>query len=66
MLQNERFPSGNDYNQHQARILARQSEITNYAEYLQEMRFLHQSAEMSNWIRLLTKTDGTYMYDPWT
>lgn len=58
MLENEMFPSGNDYNQHQARILARQSEITNYAEYLHEKMLSHKSADMSNWVRFLTKTDG--------
>lgn len=52
------FPEGNDYNQHQERVLVRQSEITNYTEYLQEMMLSHKSAEMSNWIRFLKKTCG--------
>lgn len=51
MLENEMFPSGNDYNQHQERISGRQSEITNYAEYLQEMMIAHKSAEVNNLIR---------------
>lgn len=42
------FPSGNDYNQHQERISGRQSEITNYAEFLQEMKLAHKSAEVNN------------------
>lgn len=59
MLENEMFPSGNDYNQHQERISTRQSEITNYAEYLQEMRLLaHKSPKMNNWIRFLKEADG--------
>lgn len=44
------FLAGNDYNQHQERVLVRQSEITNDTEYLQEMMLSHESAEMNNWI----------------
>lgn len=47
------FPASSDYNQHQERVLVRQSEITNYTEYLQEMMLSHESVEMSNWIRFL-------------
>ena len=37
---------------------ARQSEITNYAECLQEMMLAHKSAEMNSWIRFLKEADG--------
>lgn len=57
MLKNEMFPSGNDYNQRR-KISARQSEITNYAEYLQEMILAHKSAEIDNWIKFLKEADG--------
>lgn len=52
MLENEMFPLGNDYNQHQERISGRQSEITNYAEYQQEMKLALKSAEVSNLVRV--------------
>jgi hypothetical protein len=53
------FPSGNNYQQYQERISARQSEITNYAEYVQEMMLLaHKSKEMNYWVRLLKEVDG--------
>lgn len=59
MLENEMFPSGNDYHQHQERISAGQSKITNYAEYLQDMVLLAcKSAEMNNWKGFLKEADG--------
>ena len=48
------------------RISARQSEITNYAEYLQEMILAHKSAEMNNWIKFLKEADGPILApDSW-
>lgn len=46
---------------------SRQSEITNYAEYLQEIMLLvHKKAEMNNWKRFVKGADGLILApDSW-